>query len=242
MGRKKSDAYGVGRVQLALQRLGCPDVRPAQGTDEWRRAQGPFLATPDLVAGPLVGHGAPADFLIDVFEPSGEPYVKKRAGNEQAARTFKDAVDARGTFNLGDLGENYEHFYGPLTKKIERYAVSRHASPMLGVAMYFSCLEQAGGVILGHLDAIRALDRAFGIEHHLGEGQVEHCMAEVCSPGDCALLLSMPMSQPLSFVLYVADKAVGQKMILLMNDVVARQAHPFYAHPVIGWLRRLAAA
>jgi len=179
--------------------------------------------------------------MIDVFEPSGDPYIKAEAGNAQAAQTFKDAVDERGSFTLGDLGENYDHLYGPLTKKIQRYGLSRSASPMLGVAMYFSCrYERGGGVVLGHLDALRALDRAFGIEHHCGEGQLERCMTEVCAPGDCAQILTLPVSQPLSFVLYLADKTEGQKMILLVNDSVLLRTHPFHDHQVIKWLSWMA--
>lgn len=240
MGRKKSDAYGVGRVQDVLHLLGCPDVRPAQGTAEWKQVQGSFASTPDLAAGPLVGGGG--DFMIDVFEPSGDPYVKERAGNPNAAQTFRDAVEKRGSFTLGDLGDNYEHFYGPLTKKVQRYGLSRDASPMLGVAMYFSCnRERSGGVVLGHVDALRALDRAFGIDHHLGPGHLDRCVMEVCSPGDYLQICTLPISQPLSFLLYLADKAEGQKMVFLVSASVLLAEHPFRDHPVIRWLGQVAA-
>jgi hypothetical protein len=63
-----------------LEHLGCPDVRQGQGSEEWKQTKGTYIKTPDLVAGPLVGNGHESDFYIDVFEPSGDPYVKPLAG------------------------------------------------------------------------------------------------------------------------------------------------------------------
>jgi hypothetical protein len=68
-----------------LESLRCPDVRRGEGTDEWKNSKGSFQFTPDLVAGPLIGGGHPSDFYIDVLEPSGDPYVKPKAGNPAGA-------------------------------------------------------------------------------------------------------------------------------------------------------------
>ena len=112
---------------------------------------------------------------------------------------------------------------------------------MVGLAMYFSCARgRSGGVALGHLDALRALDRRFGIEINVGQGHVERCLAEVCSPSDFLQILMLPLTPHLSFLLYLADKAQGQKMVLLVNVNVLLPHHPFREHPVIAWLTQVA--
>ena len=235
-GRKKSDE----RVRGALHRLGCPTIRRGQGMEEWERAKGSFAGTPDLIAGPLIGNGHPDDFVIDVFEPSGDPYVKLLAGNPDAAAVLRTAVDNHSGFTLGELRENYEHFFGPITKKLQRYSASRGGSPMVGVAMYFACLRnQYVGPVLAHLDAIRALDRAFGIEHHLGTGKVEELLASLVAPGDAVNTVVLPIENPRSFLLYVADKTAGQKVVLVVNSAVTDPVHPLASHEVLTWLRNL---
>ena len=154
----------IERIGAKLTQLGCPDVRPAEGTPEWNRVRGPFAWTPDLMAGPIAGNGAPEDFLIDVFSPKGEQFVNVRAGSPTAAAALKKVVEQRGSFSIADLGRRYEPFYGPINKKIAKYSTSRNGSPMLGLAMYF-CLAGNSfvGPILAHMHSLAALDDAFGL-------------------------------------------------------------------------------
>lgn len=154
-----------------LSRLGCPDVRRAQGTEEWERTKGAFKWTPDLVAGPIIGNGHERDFYIDVFQPKGDQYVKPLAGNPQAAAVFTKAFSEHGQFTLAELGTDFGSFYGPINKKLERYSVTRSHSIMLGVIMYFHVSGNAYvGPVLAYWHSLFALDAAFGIERHCGKG------------------------------------------------------------------------
>ena len=241
MPKKKSDRFSVETARAVLEALHCPDVRRAEGTDEWRESQGSFRLSPDLVAGPLLGAGSAADFYIDVFEPSGDAYVKPKAGNPKAATILHRAVLERGSFNVRDFGDNHEHFYGPMNKKLIKYAGSRDCSPMLGLVMYFKMTgDQYVGPVVAGLDAVIALDRAFGITHHLGEAAMDQVLRGVISPGEKSFVLSLPIEQPLAFVLYVADKRDGVRVLLLVNHATTSAQHPFATHSVIQWLRDLA--
>jgi hypothetical protein len=122
------------------------------------------MKSPDLVAGPLIGDGAPEDFLIDVFSPRGEQYVNPLAGAPETAAAFKKIVDDRGSFGLYDLDNDCEAFYGPINKKIAKYSDTRGGSPMVGLAMYF-CITPGDSVgpLLAHMQVLIALDKAFGL-------------------------------------------------------------------------------
>jgi len=132
-----AERHIVGRIATKLSKFGCPDVRGAEGTAEWTRTRGSYMKSPDLIAGPLIGDGAPEDFLIDVFSPRGEQYVNPLAGAPQTAAAFKKILDERGSFSLADLGNEYDPFLGPINKKLAKYSDARGGSPMVGLAMYF---------------------------------------------------------------------------------------------------------
>jgi hypothetical protein len=64
-------------------------------------------------------------------------------------------------------------------------------------------------------------------------------MRAVLSPGPSAFILTLPIEQPLGFVLYIAEKTDGPRAVLLVNKAVASREHPYRRHPVIHWLRKL---
>jgi hypothetical protein len=241
--RKKRDAFSVALSEKVLAAFGCPNVRRGEGSDEWRASMGNYRMTPDLIAGPLVGGGDPSDFYIDVFEPTGDQNVRPLAGNPKAAVTLLRAVvDQQGSFKLGDLGDTGESLYKPMNDKIQKYAAGRGNTPMFGLSMYFTMTgDQYVGPVIAALQAPMALDRAFGIAHHLGIGAMDKFMREVMgpgpAPGHAGLILSLPFAQPLSFILYVALKQDRPRAVLLVNSTVRSATHPYGDHPVIQWLR-----
>ena len=112
---------------------------------------------------------------------------------------------------------------------------------MLGVAMYFACFDnQYVGPIVAHLDALRALDRAFGLEKQLGTPQMDNVLRLVCSEDDTVQILVVTFPQPLAFLLYLTDKTSGPKIVLLLNASVTSPLHPFPNHDVIQWARLVA--
>jgi hypothetical protein len=243
--KKQSDAVSVESVRAVLTGLRCPNVRRAEGTDEWRLSHGAYRPTPDLVAGPLVGGGDPSDFYIDVWEPTGDQYVKPCAGNPKAAFILHRAVAEKGAFDLADMDDTGEQLVKPMNDKLQRYIASRKATSMLGLAMYFKMTgNQKVGPVIAGLQALSVLDLAFGITQHLGQDAMEKVMAEVVPgtslPGPTGVVLSLPMKQPLSFVLYAARKTDRFRAVLLVNHAVTSVAHPFAGHPVIRWLRETA--
>lgn len=222
-----------------LHALGCPGVRRAEGTDEWQKSRGSYPLTPDLVAGPLVGGGDPSDFYIDVFAPTGDQFVKPQAGNPDAARAFRRTVAERGSIRLDQI-DGHEQLYATMNKKLAKYAGSRPSSPMLGLAMHFLMTgNQYVGPVLAGIEAPIALDRAFGIMEHLGRGAMTTVMKTLLSPGESAVILSLPIKQPLSFVLYMAEKIDGVRGIMLVNDAALNPQHAYPHHPVIQWLREM---
>ena len=241
--KKRRDENSVGTSRAVLEALGCPDVRPGEGSDEWKRSKGSYTFTPDLVAGPLVGGGDQSDFYIDVFAPSGDQYVKPRAGNPRAALTLVRAVVENGTLNLADLADTGEQLVKPMNDKLAKYVGSRANTPMFGLAMYFRMTgNQYVGPVIAAIQALNMLDGAFGITVHLGHDAKDTVMRALFSPGQSSFVLTLPIEQPLSFVLYTAEKADGVRVVVLVNRAVTRQDHPHASHPVITWLRGMATA
>jgi len=86
MGGGKREDLSIEATINVLRVLGCPNPRRGEGSDEWERSKGSFRFTPDLIAGRLVGGGSATDFYIDVFQPTGDQYVKPRAGSHCDAK------------------------------------------------------------------------------------------------------------------------------------------------------------
>jgi len=186
-----------------------------------------------------VGGGAPTDFYIDVFQPTGDQYVRPLAGNPDAAEVLRKAVKERGTFNQSDLGQNFSAYYGPMTKKLEKYSGSRGRSPMLGLVMYFTVSgNQYVGPIVAHLHSLEALDCCFGISHHCGEEIFKSLVSGVVQGSDVFNIVVLPMEQAMSFLLWLVNSQGNQKCILLINDRVIVDPQ-WKRHPVIKWLHRL---
>jgi hypothetical protein len=131
-----------------------------------------------------------------------------------------------------------------LNKKLAKYAGNRGNTPMLGLALYFQYTgNQYVGPILAALDSLKALDRALGIAKYLGAATIDRLHQSLMSPfspEDSATVLTLPIEQPLSMVLWVAGKTDGPRVILIVNMAVLGDAHPFASHPVITWLREWA--
>lgn len=233
------------RITYKLSQLGCPSVRGAEGTPEWKRIRGNFRYSPDLVAGPLRGNGAPEDFLIDVFSPTGDQYVKLEAGAPNAAAFFRKAIDDRGTFSFRDLGQEYEPFYGPIRKKLDKYSTSRSGSPMVGLAMYF-CLAGNSfvGPILAFYHVLAALDDAFGLTSNAQKNEVMAALDTAVNPGHSVAIVVWPLNLQLSFLLLHADKVHDnghhEKTILLINKWIVQDDFDWKLHPVVQWLRQIA--
>lgn len=237
------DEHSVEWCLAALAAFGCPDVRRAEGTAEWERTRGGYRFSPDLVAGPLVGSGDPSDFYVDVFAPSGDQYVKPLAGNPRAAVTFVRSIAERDRLNLAELGDTFEQLLRPINQKLTKYSGSRGGTPMVGLGMYFRMTgNQYVGPIVAALQALVGLDGALGITHHLGPGVAGRLMRALLSPGQSSFILSLPIEQPLSFVLYLAEKVDGPRAVLIVNHNVVRDQHPYPDHPVVRWLRQVAAS
>ena len=238
---RKSDGPSIEWCRAVLASLGCPNVRRAEGTKEWASSRGVYPLTPDLVAGPLVGGGHASDFYIDVFEPTGDQYVKPQAGNPKAAATLMRAIVERSKFGLGDIDDKHEWLFGPMNKKLVKYVGSRGNTPMFGLGMYFRVTgNQYVGPIIASLAALNGLDRAFGITHHRGPAAMDKIMRGVMSPGNPAFIVTLPIEQPLAFVLYVAEKVDAPRVVLLVNEAVINPVHPYANHVVIAWLLQLA--
>jgi hypothetical protein len=235
----------LARIAAKLRQLGCPDVRRAEGTEEWRRTQGAFRFTPDLVAGPLRGGGDPRDFYIDVFSPTGEQFVNAKAGAPKAATVFRQAVEGRGSFSFGELGGEFEPFLGPINKKLGNYSTSRNGSPMVGIGMYF-CLSGNSfvGPILAFFNMLRALDAALGLTAGPQGADMRAALDQVLGPGNTASIIVHPLPVQVSFLMVHADKLArdnaSEKTVFIINSGVVHEEFDLREHPVVAWLRSLA--
>lgn len=238
-GRKKADDPSVERVRQVLEHLECPDARRGEGTEEWSRSKGSFRFTPDLVAGPLVGGGDPSDFYIDVLEPTGDQFVKPKAGNPLGASRFLKALAEHGSINLAELGDTGE-LVGTMNAKLKKYVDSRANTPMFGLSIYFTMTgNQYLGPLIAGLQAMNTLDGAFGITEFLGHATKDRLLHDLVSRDQTFAVLPLPIRQPLSFVMNVVEKVDGPKVHLLVNTSVGDGAHPFANHPVVRWLREI---
>ncbi|WP_438022775.1 hypothetical protein [Sorangium sp. So ce233] len=237
----------IARVMRKLKQLGCPNVRPAERSPEWEAAKGSYTKTPDLIAGPLVGNGAAEDFFIDAFAPKGDQYAKPLAGAPTAAALIKKAIAEHGTFSVRDLGREYEPFYGPMNKKLEKYSGSRNGSPMLGLVMYFCISGNAyAGPIFALMHALAAVDDAFGLTQVPEPEKTVATMNTMFGPGHSIAIVVHRFPVQLSFLMVYADKIMDganhEKALLLINSGVVHEDFGWSQHPVVRWLRNVAYA
>lgn len=221
----------------------CPDPRLAQGSPEWREAQGSYSRTPDLIAGPILGGGNPRDFLIDVWEPEGQSFLKEAGSNPDAARTVASALKTNGTFTMEDLAGNFDAFLNPLNKKLRSYSGERNGSVMCGFVTYFNLQRDGGdlGKVLAYHQSIYGIDRTFGLTHILGEevtqGLIRSSMTQ--EPPIAMLHFPFPDACRMAFFLWCADVDRLPTAILLVNNGVTHRDFEWRDHPVIRWLTRL---
>ena len=236
----------IRRVSETLTELGCPNVRPAEGSEEWNQICGSYTKTPDLAAGPLYGNGSPQDFLIDVFSPKGDQYFKTQAGAPSAAATVKKAMNTNGSFSPRDLGSEYGPFLNPLNAKVAKYSGTRNNTPMLGLVMYF-CItnNDYAGPLLAHMHSHTAIDDAFALTSGSSCKQIVAALNRSFGPGDTETIIIANLRTSLSFLMIHADKELNgewnKKTLLLVNSEVTRSEFTYKNHPVIKWLSNLAA-
>lgn len=237
----------IARVMRKLNQIGCPNVRSAERSPEWESTKGSYTKTPDLIAGPLLGNGAPEDFFIDAFAPTGDQYAKPVAGAPAAAALVKKAIAECGTFSVRDLGREYEPFYGPINKKLKKYSGSRNGSPMLGLVMYF-CISSGAyaGPIFALMHALAALDEAFGLTQVPEPEKTVDTMNTMLGPGHTLAIIVHQFPVQLSFLMLYADKIIDEinheKVLLLINSGVVHKDFGWSQHPVVRWLHSLAYA
>ena len=237
----------MARIATKLIQFGCPEVRPAEGTREWEHVRGSFAKSPDLMAGPIVGNGAPQDFFIDVFSPKGEQFVNDRAGAPGAAAAFNKMYKRHGSFSIADLGREYEPFYGPINKKLAKYSATRGGSPMVGLAMYF-CLagDSFVGPILAHMHALAAVADAFGLtsKDNPRAAEMTKALNTMFVDGDSLAIVVHALKVPLAFLMIHADRFVdgnvNEKSLLIINGGVVHDEFVWRQNPVVHWLRALA--
>jgi hypothetical protein len=236
----------IRRVTYKLNQLGCPSVRQGEGSQEWEDKKGLYTKTPDIIAGPLIGDGSPQDFYIDVFSPKGDQFLNPKAGAPLAASMVNKTIDEKGIVNLGDLGNEYEPYFTPMNKKIEKYSFSRHNTPMLGLVMYY-CLAGNGEYIGPHisfLNSFRALDAAFGLTKTKDKTDMDKAFSSMLGEGTSTVIIPHSIKQPISFVMLYADKIINnmnhEKTLLLINQRVTHKDFHFSQHSVIKWLKKIA--
>lgn len=190
--------------------------------------------------------GLPEDFFIDVFSPTGDQYVEPRAGAPEAAAAFKKLAEARGTFTVSDLGQEYAPFLGPVAKKIEKYSATRRGSPMLGLVMYF-CIagDSFVGPALAYLHALAAIDDAFGLTQGPNVAEMKGALVDnMFGKEDAVSLIVHDISMQLAFLMIHADRLIDgkyrEKTLLLINAGVVHSDFAWSGHQAIEWLRALA--
>jgi hypothetical protein len=114
-----------------LTAAGCPQVRRAQNSDEFKSKMHANAPTPDLIAGPLHGFGDQRDFYIDVQSPSSDYLVKPGAVPEETAQAralFAESMRTR-IFRFPALDDSYVRRFllSQLETKIRRYAGARRS-------------------------------------------------------------------------------------------------------------------
>lgn len=239
MGGGKREDLSIEATIDVLRVLGCPNPRRGEGSDEWERSKGSFRFTPDLIAGRLVGAGSAIDFYIDVLQPTGDQYVKPKAGSPQAAGVLANAVAARGSFVPDDLRDDFAALYGPVSNKLRKYSGERGGSPMVGLVTYFRVGDnQYVGPIIGHIQTVIGLDRAFGLTEKLGQDAVMRLQQSLFGQGDIFQIAVLPIAQSLTFVLWLVEKRAEFQSLMLVNDSVLTDAR-WQASSVIKWLCRL---
>lgn len=250
------DAKSIAICAAVLWRLGCPNLRPCQGDPELVKTirTATYRRTPDLVAGPIRGHGSPHDFFIDVAELQGETlYNPRRKGGTAPPAMLVDPAHNHGTLDAADMPTNhFDGYLSTLNGKLRKYSGERENSPMVGLCVHLDASAMKSGATLGpgdlmrfitRIDYLRFLNAVFG--------------AAGGSVLDEALDRMMPGAQPVASVVFLPSpyrfaflchsiqtsepEAGGISALLIVNDNLLDEESEFRDHPVLRWLRGLRA-
>jgi hypothetical protein len=157
------DAKSIAICAAVLWRLGCPNLRPCQGDPELVKTirTATYRRTPDLVAGPIRGHGSPHDFFIDVAELQGETlYNPRRKGGTAPPAMLVDPAHNHGTLDAADMPTNhFDGYLSTLNGKLRKYSGERENSPMVGLCVHLDASAMKSGATLGPGDLMRFITR-----------------------------------------------------------------------------------
>lgn len=234
----------VDRVLTALAHLGCPAVRRAEGTEEWRQKQVSYKYTPDLVAGPIVGGGDPKDFLIDVYAPTGKYFTDAGAGLPEVASRINPIHRDGGSFRLAEVGSAEDMFLANLNKKIAKYSGERENSIMVGLATYHN-LEVAGGESLGRILVAHDIVGVFAAQFGFPADRMDEFWAAMMpvvglvSPIICLASWEARVAFAVAILDHERDGTLESRNVLLcVNAGVVHDEFAWRDHPVVKWLRR----
>jgi hypothetical protein len=242
MGSKR-ELISLNRTIQVLTGLGCPRVRPAEGSKEWEQKRASFSYSPDLIAGPMHGNGHQLDFFIDVFHPRGIQYTNPKAGNPAAVQVLQKAVSEHGSFSFRDLGEP-EQILEPVKKKIKKYSLARN-SHMTGLVIYHQLMNSGGyvGAVLAHHHTIDMFDRYFGLTRYCGKKAVDDMADLLFMPCNSWQTFVLPFKVPLSFIMSITDiyeaNRPTTKVVMLINCDIVSPHFEAAEHEVVSWLRSI---
>jgi hypothetical protein len=222
-----------------LTAAGCPQVRRAQHSDEFKSKMHAGAPTPDLIAGPLHGFGDPRDFYIDVQSPSSDYLVKPGARPEETAHPralFAECLRT-GVFRFPALDVAYvpRFLMSQLEAKVDKYARARK-SLLYGHVFYY---DASPGTDPKHeVGAIDCL-QAFGamVLQDYGEEAARSMLIAADQPAALARQINWPHLPVAFLALIIIRGAENYSFVLLRNRPICGD-HPFKDHPVVDWLKR----
>lgn len=242
MGGGEREAIGLSLALSALTQLRCPNVRLAEGSQEWRDKQGQYRRTPDMMAGLIRGEGSPHDFLIDVVQPMGASYENEKAGAPNTARLVKEAV-AQGKDGISTHGfdTTFPEIYGPINKKLVSYSCERQNSPMWALVFVIDLVEEPYvGTHLLAQDMIRGLGSWLGVDELFdsADDREKYYDAWLNKVND-VLFHRLPLNINLMFLMIVVIRPDGHQIRVLVNAYQTRRESPWISNAVVKWLLRM---
>ncbi len=249
MATNKSDIPSVLWAAGALCKLQCPDIRPCEGDDALvsKLHTETYKRTPDLIAGPIRGAGAPWDFYIDVAELSGGAlYNPSRPGGVPRPLQLADPINHKGEVKL-DSSVHFDAYESTIERKFERYSVERENSPMFGLCIHLDVsVLQPGAtvtvkdVILGltRFDYLSFLDKFFCLPAKDAEVAFKNVLDRENERGVSIVYTQFPKR----FAFLCHTVFIGQedvRMLLFVNQPLLDERGDMHRHPVFEWLRHL---
>jgi hypothetical protein len=261
----KRDAHSVELAKRVLCQLGCPDVREAEGNEQFKTylyhvrnvLSKPYNMTPDLIAGP--NNGDKFDFYIDVHAPDGSILTRPKSPLRRMGQDISRMIDELKTLPPGEKRHMAVHDYSmeyfpevanPFNKKINKYGAERR-SPLFGFVAVFDCSEDgtersifAGATLAMYADYIFQKLRDFDNKHNGFSSILYHNMISAAhrrlhEATRELVRIAVPIDNYISFYLLIghggATKGTG---LLLANNLVLFDPE-YQHHPVVQWLDKL---